>query len=103
MNQLVTDFTTGILALCNFVLHYVGFVDDGLKQLGDEAGLDQQRQLYVLLALIIIMVIFALRTVRGFVGWLVVLLLVLLLLHRIIPGVDTPQGIFNTPLQNVMK
>jgi len=100
---MVQEFAAGVIALCYFVLHCVGFVDNGLIHLGDDAGLSPQRQLYVLLVLIAVLVVLALRTVGGLLGWFVLLFLVLLLLHRIVPGADTPAGTFNTPLQNVMK
>jgi len=103
LNQFVAYFANGIVALCYFVMHYVGIVDDALKRLGNQAGLDPQRQLYVLLVLIVVAVVLAMRTLGGFLGWIVLLLLLLLLLHRVVPGADTPAGMFGTPLQNVLK
>jgi len=103
LNQFIAYFANGIVVLCSFVMHYVGIVDDTLKRLGNKAGLDQQRQLYVLLVLIVVAVVLAMRTLGGFLGWIVLLLLLLLLLHWVIPGLDTPEGVFATPLQNVLK
>jgi len=93
-----------MLACVEFVMHYVGFADHGLFRLMILAGVvNPNYQLYIFLALLAVLVFVALGVVRGLLGWLILIVLILLLLDRVIPGLNTPDGAFQTPLQNVMS
>ena len=103
MSHLITSFTIGILTIVGFVMHYVGFADNGFTRLMIKAGIVYPRdQLYIYLAVMVILAFVALRVLGGMLGWVILILLVLLLLHRVVPGISAPNGAFQTPLQNVM-
>jgi len=103
LSHLITDFAIGILAAAEFVMHYVGFADHGLFRLMIMAGvLNPIYQLYIFLALLVILAFVALRVIGGLLGWFILILLVLLLLDRVVPGLNTPEGAFQTPIQNVL-
>lgn len=86
MNNAVQYFVTGILALCELVMRFLGNIDDVLGGLMTSAGINPYWQLMIMLVVTVILVVLALRLVGGVLGWVVLLLLVLLLLHRVVPG-----------------
>ncbi len=103
MGHFVDFFAIGIVAFCEFIMHYVGIVDDLFSRLLILTGITNSKyQLYVFLIFMLALVVFALRILGGLLGWVVLILLVLMLLHRVVPGISTPGGAFDTPIQNVL-
>jgi hypothetical protein len=85
LNQAVSYFLDGILALCILVMRGVGWVDGVLTIPMQSADLSARTQAYILLVVTVVLVVLALRVLGGLLGWLVFLFLVLLLLHHILP------------------
>jgi len=103
VGHLATFFAIGIVAFGEFIMHYVGIVDDSFGHLLILVGITSPRyQLYVYLIFMLALVVFALRVLGGLLGWVVLILLVLMLLHRVVPGISAPGGAFDTPIQNVL-
>ncbi len=91
MQNMVGDFTHGLLYAGQEVMHVVGLFDDSLSTAMTAFGLSNPVwQVYVLLVVCAALVVFALRAVGGLLGWCVLLLLVLLMLHRLVPNLGTP-------------
>jgi hypothetical protein len=101
LNNTVQYFITGVLALCDMVMRFLGIIDDALGGIMASAGIDPHLQLLIMLIVTVMLVMLALRLVGGLLGWVVLLLLVMLLLHRIVPGMASPGMIVPGQLANM--
>jgi hypothetical protein len=99
LNSAIELFITGIFALCAMAMQVIASADDVLGEVMDNAGIDPQHQVFILLIVTVMLVILALRVMGGLLGWLVLAVLILLLMHRIVPGMVTPDHFYQAQNQ----
>jgi len=101
LTDTIHSFGAGVLWLCQTLMNIVGPVDDFFSKLMFDAGItDPQRQLVIVLCIALVLAVFALGVLRGYVGWLLLLLVLLLVLHRIVPALGEHHMSVPGPLQN---
>jgi hypothetical protein len=77
-----------IYTLAGLVMAVIGMIDGFLGGLMTSAAIPPAVQTIILVAVALVLVIFALRALGGVFGVLIVLLLVLLVVHRLVPGFE---------------
>jgi hypothetical protein len=102
LNNAVQYFVSGVLALCDMVMRFLGNIDAALGAVMTSVGIHAHWQFLIMLVVTVILVVLALRLVGGLLGWMVLLLLVLLLLHRVVPGIASPGTIVPGQLANLL-
>lgn len=98
MDSVIVYFLTGIFYVCALVMHAAAIINGAAEQFMENMGILPLYQLYIFVGLFIVLSVLALRVLRGFPGWVVVLLLVLLLVERIVPGLSSPGTLVLHPL-----
>jgi hypothetical protein len=92
MAQAINLIVFAIMTLASVVMAFIGFIDRFLAALMTSAGIPPNAQLILLVVAVVVLVIFAVRALGGVFAGLIIVLLVLLLLHKVFPGMDIPQG-----------
>jgi hypothetical protein len=101
LNNTGSEFSSDALAIAEFIMRWIGYLDAAISHVMILAGLGPERQTELLLVLTVVLVVLALRVLGGLLGWLTLIVLLLLLLHHIVPGILPPQ-VGPAPLQNAL-
>ncbi len=90
MQHAINLVVSVILTLAGLVMEAIGVADAFLAALMTAAGLPPNAQIVILIAVAVLLMIFALRLLGGVFGALIVVLLLLLIMHRMLPGMSAP-------------
>jgi hypothetical protein len=81
-----------ILALAGLVMGAIGFLDGLLAAAMQAVGIPDNAQTVLLAVAAIALIVFAVRALGRVFATLIIVLLVLVLVHKIFPGMQVPQG-----------
>lgn len=90
MDSAINFVLTLILRLIGIVMVVVAVVDEAVRHLLAQAGINGQTQSAVVVIAAVLVIVGALRLLGGVFGFLITLLLILLILNVLMPGIHLP-------------
>lgn len=92
MDSAINFVGTLILRLVGIVMAVIGIVENGLRQMLEQAGVHGELQSAILIIAAIIVIVAALRLLGGVFGFLITILLLLMILNVLMPGLHLPSS-----------